>query len=1036
MNKTIARFGLLLTIAAVSSFGQTTAGFGAINGVVEDATGSIIQGAKITIDNSSKGIHRETVTTTAGTFTVPTLVPASGYTVSIVKEGFSKYEAKDLELAVGQIISLTPRLTVGSTSTQVEVTDAAPVIERDKTDVSQVVSSKQILELPINGRRVDNFVLLTPGVTSDGPFGLISFRGNAGGNSFLTDGNDTTNQFYNENAGRTRTTNISQDAVQEFQVVTSNFLAEYGRASGGVINTITRSGANNVSGTFYWFFRNQTLNATDITANGINPSEHRHQTGASIGGPLKKDKIFYFFNGEMQRRFAPLVSSNIITATSGSGPFDANYNLRATACTTASAAQCAAARDFVVSRIKPQLVPRTMDTNLMFGKIDYRPNDKNSISMSANYLDFRSPNGIQTQLSLADGSGVGNNADTNVFNRTFRTEWTLVPNANSVNSLRFGFFKDRQYDPASPSLLPVTGLASISITGTGSNVGYANGYPRLNPSENRYSLIDTYSLNIGSHALKFGGDWASVEDYVNRLANQYGSYTYPSFNAFALDFSGNTTGARNYSSYNQVFGNPIVSTTLKEVSFFVQDQWKVNSKLVISPGVRYEAAFLPQPTITNPDWKNTATIPQTRKNFAPRLGVSYSLDSKTVIRAGYGLFFNRYNSSTVENAFVTNGVYQKTYTLGTAALIAAGGPVFPRPLGATPNVSGTASVLFLDPTWRNPYSQQATLAVERAIAKDTSLTVSYVWSNGMHLLQTRDVNTAAPTTSYTYPVLDLSGAQVSSYTTPLYTARVNPAFGSIYQLESAGKSSYNGMLVQLSRRYSTWLFGNVAYTWSHSIDNNQGGGGNTLFGSTFATSVFNGDYNQERGNSSSDQRQRLVVNAVVAPTFTHRSDWLSKNIINGWQLSAVETAATSFGITPTTSVTDRPYVNGVQILTLSTSSINGLGGSNRVPFEDPAYLKLGNIYKLDARMQKNFQITEKMKLALFFEAFNVFNHVQVAGSGARVALQYRSIRQTSGPLTGITALVPQSSFGTISATQAPPDGTTARRAQVGLRLYF
>ncbi len=306
----------------------------------------------------------------------------------------------------------------------------------------------------------------------------------------------------------------------------------------------------------------------------------------------------------------------------------------------------------------------------------------------------------------------------------------------------------------------------------------------------------------------------------------------------------------------------------------------------------------------------------------------------------------------------------------------------------------------------------------------------------MHLLQTRDVNTAAPTSTYTYPVLDLSGAQVRSYTTPLYTARVNPAFGSIYQLESAGKSSYNGMLVQLSRRYSNWLFGNVAYTWSHSIDNNQGGGGNTLFGSTFATSVFNGDYNQERGNSSSDQRQRLVVNAVVAPTFTHRNDWFSKNIINGWQLSAVETAATSFGITPTTSVTDRPYANGVQITTLSTSSINGLGGSNRVPFEDPAYLKLGNIYKLDARMQKNFQITEKMKLALFFEAFNVFNHVQVAGSGARVALQYRAIRQTSGPLTGITALVPQTSYGTIAATQAPPDGTTARRAQVGLRLYF
>ncbi len=1034
----------IIALPFSSLLAQTTAGFGAINGVVEDASGSVIPGAKVVVENTSKGIHRELATNGAGSFSASTLIPAAGYAVSVTKPGFTKFELGGIDVAVGQIVALSPKLGVEGSVTKLEVLAEAPVIENEKTDVSQLVSTRQILDLPVNGRRVDAFVLLTPGVTADGPFGLISFRGNPGGNSFLTDGNDTTNQFYDENAGRTRTVNIAQDAVQEFQVVSSNFLAEYGKASGGVVNTVTKSGSNGVNGTLYWFFRNRTLNATDITAQGVNPPEWRHQAGASVGGPIVKNKLFYFFNGELQRRNEPIVSSNLLTATSASGPFDASLNLRPNGCNTAvggvvpTAAQCAAAAAYVVSRIRTQLVPRTSDINLLFGKVDYRPNDRNSVSLSANYMDFRSPNGIQTALSYPAGDGIGNNADTNVFDRTARAEWTLVATPAAVNSLRYGLFIDRQFDPASPSLRPSFGPISLSVTNTGSNLAIPNGYPRLNPSETRHQVADTYSWNAGAHSLKFGADYARVEDYVNRLANRYGTYSYPSFSAFALDFSGNTTGARNYSSYSQAFGNPIVDTKLTELSFFVQDQWHVTPKLLVSPGVRYERTFLPQPKLTNPAWPQTAVIPETKKNFAPRLGVAYTVNDKTVIRAGYGLFFNRYTSSTVENAFLSNGLYQASYSLGTAAQIAAGGPVFPAPLNAQPTgVTGASTIAFLDKNWRNPYSQQATLAVERQITPNTSLTVSYVWSLGLHLLQTRDVNVAAPTSSYTFPILDTSGNQVGAYTTPLYTTRINPAYGGVYQFESAGKSYYDGLLVQLNKRFSTSFMGNVAYTWSHSIDNNQGGGGNTLFGSTFPTSVFNGDYNGEKGNSSSDQRQRLVVNGIIAPTFTKRNDWFSRTVVNGWQLSVIELAGTPYGIAPTISVRDRPYLsNGTTIGTLSTGSLNGLNGSNRVPFEDTAFLKLSNVFKTDARMQKGFSVTERVKVNLFFEAFNVFNHVLVQGSGARVAQQYTAIRQTSGALNNVTALVPNASYGLISATSESLNGTTARRAQVGLRILF
>ena len=316
--------------------------------------------------------------------------------MTITAKGFSTYEVKDIQLNVGETVNLTPKLGVSGTSTQVEVTSEAPVVETTKSDVSALVSSTQILDLPINGRRVDNFVLLTPAVTSDAGFGLLTFRGLPGGNAFLTDGVDTTNSFYDENAGRTRTYNISQDAVQEFQVITSGFLAEYGRASGGVVNTITRSGSNDFHGTAYWFFKNATLAAKDISANGLKPQDWRHQAGASIGGPIVKDKLFFFFNGELQRRFFPIASSNITNTTLFTSPTAINP---ARCGAAATVAQCAAAEQYVIGRAAPQQVPRNADVNLMFGKVDYQINERNRATFELNYLDFRSPNGIQTQVT-------------------------------------------------------------------------------------------------------------------------------------------------------------------------------------------------------------------------------------------------------------------------------------------------------------------------------------------------------------------------------------------------------------------------------------------------------------------------------------------------------------------------------------------------------------------------------------------------------------------------------------------------------------
>ena len=438
---------LCLIACSTAVFAQAVAGLGAISGSVRDASGAGVPGAQVVVANATKGIRRTLATNDTGVFVAPSLVPSAGYTVTVNKQGFSEFAAREIEVLVGQNVKIAVALAVAGTVTQVDVEAVAPVVDATRTDVSQVVNSAQIVNLPINGRRVDSFVLLAPAVVPDGTFGLVSFRGIAGGNAFLTDGNDTTNQFYNENAGRTRiSSQISQDAVQEFQVLSNGYSAEFGRASGGVVNTVTRSGSNDVHGTAYWFFRNQDFNARDRYANVINPPETRHQAGGSLGGRLMKDKLFYFVNFEVTRRNFPLVASitspPLFTST---GQF-----IPSNCAAPATPDQCAAAIKFLDRNFG--VVPRTANSELGFVKLDWRPTERNAFSASMNYLRWLSPNGIQTQAVLNNGNGIGNNANSTVRTRYGRFTWTAIPTSSSVNEFRFGWFKDKAVRLPQPRL--------------------------------------------------------------------------------------------------------------------------------------------------------------------------------------------------------------------------------------------------------------------------------------------------------------------------------------------------------------------------------------------------------------------------------------------------------------------------------------------------------------------------------------------------------------------------------------------------------
>ena len=1001
---------------------QGGAGLGSISGEVKDPSGAVVPNAKITISNDINGVRRSIDSNNAGIFTAPALPPAPGYSISVAAQGFAPWTEKEVAVQVGQNVDLAVNLALASAATEVNVTDTAPVVDDTKSEVSQVVGTREIQDLPINGRRFDSFALLTPGVTSDGTFGLITFRGMALGNSFLTDGNDTTNAYYQEAPGRTRiSAQISQDAVQEFQVINTGYLPEFGRSSGGLVNTVTRSGGNEVHGTFFWFFRNRTLNARDRYA-AFNPPEVRHQTGASIGGPMIKDKLFYFFNTEITRRHNPIVSS-----TSGAAINQSTHGF--TGCgAPATAAQCTAA-DAVVAR-EFGLVDRRADQELAFGKIDWRPTERDSLSLSLNYLRFISPNGIQSGAALTNGGAVGSNADSTVRVRYGKAAYTRIVSSSVLNEVRFGWFKDRQFDTPDQALTPPFGLVTLSVQGI-SNLGISPNYPRLLPSEQRFEISDNLSWTRGRHAMKFGFNVANNEDYNNQLNNQFGSYTYATVSNFAQDFSGNTAGAKRWQTFTQTFGNSITDITIRDWGFYGQDQYRLANSLTVNYGVRYDYAQIPQPEIMNPDYPQTGRIPTYAGQISPRIGLAYSFNNqRTVLRAGYGLFHQRYGGGVINNLFTGNGVFQKavTYT-GSVATDLAAGPVFPNRLSATDKAaSGTVNVTFAAPDFRPNYTQNGDVSIEHEINRNMSLTVSYLYNRGFHIISTRDLNIGPLGPPVNYRILDASGAQTGTFSTPVYLTanRVDRRYSRILQLEAGGKSWYDGMSVQFRGKAGKDVTYNVSYTWSHAIDLGQGQGDDNInrFGNTTSLSnLFNGDYRGDKGDGQLDQRHRLVFYWVAQHDFTKRSDAFSKYLINGWQLSGVTTLSSGRPTFATVFIVSQPAG-----LTIPFFTMNGFGGDTRVPFWANNAARLDGVNKLDARITKLLPITERFKLALNFEAFNVTNtpYNTSIGSGA----SHTAYNATNG------AIAPVAGYGVGTASAGFPDGTNVRRAQVSLRLTF
>jgi len=1008
----------LVLFMCAPAFGQS--GNAGISGVVKDPSGSVVPNAKVVISSTSQGEVRSIDTNSAGVFSAPALIPGSGYSVKVTASGFASAETRDIALQVGQSLNLAINLSVAQSTTQVEVSSAAELIDDQKTDVSTAVGQQQITELPVNGRRVDSFVLLTPGVTNDATFGLLSFRGVAGNNSFLIDGNDNTEQFYDENAGRTRIqSQISQDAVQEFQVVSDNYSAEFGRAMGGVVNTVTKSGTNQLHGTGFYYYRSTGFDARDPFAT-FNPTEKRVEGGATITGPIIKNKLLFTLNFDLTYRLFPMVDSYILA-----GVVDPVNQVWVGCASPATPAQCSA-----INALLPRFygqIPRTDDNDLGFARLDYHLSDKNTFTAEFNMLRWFSPNGIQTGLSSTSGAAITGNGDDSVRVRNSKFGWTYVPTSNFVLNYRFGWDTDRQADSFDQAELG-GGLGYLDVSVGGVQLGPATYLPRVEPSETRYEFSEDATWVKNNHTLKFGFGAFNTEDYNYYISNAFGSYTYLTPTTFAEDYSGGGTG-KNWSAYSQTFGNPVADYKINEFSLYALDQWKVSPRLTINAGVRWDKSKSINFPVTNPDWPQTGYIHTPNKNFAPRFGLTYRIDDKTVIRGGYGLFYARLLGGLIDDLWTTNGLYQTSQSLsGSNATQQAAGPRFPNALTAPVSglAAGATTIQFADPNLKTPYSSQGNVTVERQVGRDMVASGSFIVSRGIHLLSDVDVNAGTPTSSYTYSITDVNLNPVGSFTTPVYTSpRPNPKYGSVYEVANGIDSMYDALVLTFEKRFSHGLQALTSYTWSHEIDDGQGGGSSAIFFSGLF-STYNGNNTFERGSGTLDQRHRLVQSFVWVPTLTHSTSAFAKYVVNNWQLSGIATLASGRPTgSPTIRVVSAETASGTL---LSTSYIEGIAGSSRVPFLPVNSIYTPASYRADLRLSKTlpFNIRDReVRLQLNFEVFNVSN------SWSPTSLATQEYTATKGVLTPTPT-----AWGYATADGGFPDGTQARRLQISARIQF
>jgi hypothetical protein len=1069
-------FAMCLSMAAQSTTD------GAIGGTVYDANGAVVPNATVVVHNNGTNAEQRIMTDASGYYRARQLQPAT-YTVTINSTGFAQYKAENVIVQVGSLTDISPRLGVAGSAETVSVSGETPEVNTTSPDFAPVVDSTQIQNLPINGGRWSDFALLTPTVVNNGSgFGLVSVRGiSTLLNNNTIDGADNNQAFFSEERGRTRAGySTPKVAIQEFQVNTSNYSSEYGRAAGAVINTVTRSGTNSLHGDLYfydrdndWGAKNPFTKVTTQTSPGvftqsvIKPKDWRKMWGLGIGGPIIKDRLFFFFTYDQYRRNFPGLSTvtspaqffetpsatqpagqtpSACAATTG----NTNSNSTRNVCTLANnlgIPYATALTDYnnglndFLSELGP--VPRTGDQTIFLPKVDWNISEKNHASFEVNRMRWASPQGIQTQSS--NTLGVAS------FGSDFvRDTWGIAKLSTFItntlaNEARYQYGRDFEFEfPQAPTAYE---QAHITNTPTYTNpLGITpdvffsfNSFdlgtqsfltrPRF-PDEKRQQIADTVTWSHGNHNLKFGGDYLHTNDVSQNLRFQFGSFTYTTFGNYLSDtITPNRCGAAHnlpcYSSFQQAFGPLGFELNTNDMGFFAQDDWKVLPRLTLNLGVRYDYEQLPSPfsNLVNPGIPQTGQLPSDKNNIAPRVGFAWDLrgDGKQVLRAGYGIFYGRIINSTIYNALINTGMPagQASYSFSAST---AGAPAFPQIIQPPANNSSVLpgataakpAVQFFDSNFQAPQMHETDLTFQQDLGWNTVMSLSYLGTYGRQLPGFVDTNIGPAAANLTYTVNGgpLAGRTIS---TPVYGSRVNSNFGAMTDIYSGINSNYQALAVQLNHRLSHNVQFGANYTWAHALDYGQNEA--TFTDTNDQLDPFN--LKLEYGNSIYDVPNRFVFNAVLDSPWN--AGGLKGFLLGGWELAPIYQVQNGLPYSLTTSG------NAPSTLFSGGAGINGSAGRRSIPGVQRNSFRVRNTQVVDLRLSKHIKIHERYEAELLGEAFNLFNHFNPTNQNT---LGYSVAGTTAAPVLNFN-----STFGQITNANSN-FAYTPRQVQLGVRFTF
>jgi hypothetical protein len=740
----------LVAVAALALGGLTaaaqTSGNGNITGTVTDPSGAAVPGATVLVINNDTGITRTLTSNSAGIYTADFLLPGH-YEVVASAASFGKIDRKNLLLTVGQVLTINPALPAGSVSTEVTVNSETPILDTQKTDVSQTYDPVLIDNLPVATRNFNAFVLNTPNVVQDGGSGLISFHGISGlYNQNYVDGANNSQMLFSEARGRASGAPYvySIDSIKEFQAETSNYSVEFGGSAGGQVNAITKSGTNQIHGDLFYYLRYPDLNALDPYSkfqalhNGgtpfllTQPIHQQQQFGGSVGGPIMKDRLFLFFTYDGFRKVGRVLYSDTNTiSTTGVGAFNASTNATPNQCpvvgtagylgTTGAAAttgitatQCLNAINFLYG-LGNAAPGRFQKQNLFFPRVDYHINSRNDFFVNYNFDDFDSSYGYSPANTFTNSSP-STNAATSYHERFLVAGLTTQLGKQSINQIHFQYGRDLETAGANASG-PSVGTGIVTF-------GLPNALPRIaEPDEHRTQFTDVFSTSRGHHTLKFGGDINIVHEVMINLFQGGGIYSYSgtnnttNFQSYIQDaYAGQPGDTDPYAGYHYtsfVQTVDLINTAagtqgkddfyMKIIDGFAEDTWKVAHNFTLTAGVRYDVQLTPAPQYTtppagvsplvygNPFPQYSQVIKNVLNRVQPRVGFSWQPFEGSVVRGGYGLFSALNQGSTYYADRVENGVVQINYNYTGCG---ASGATVAKPTVSCTTVPGATALKF------------------------------------------------------------------------------------------------------------------------------------------------------------------------------------------------------------------------------------------------------------------------------------------------------------------------------------------------------